>query len=237
MMVPGFDDELLAKLGDTAVSIENSVAFNDGVAYFTNSGGLVQGWDISDILSGGSDYERVFRFWTGDDTDASIVIDDEGYLYVASELERFNARAAKVGQLMKLDPRRPADPLVWSMPVPGDGGPGGLWATPALHRDALFATTNSGRLLAVDRSNGKVRWEIKLQGPTWSSPVVVDDVLVVGDCAGLLHGYDVTSPLDGPPQELWRVKLDGCIESTPAVWEDMIYVVSRGGGLYVIGDR
>jgi hypothetical protein len=44
------------------------------VVYFANSGGLVQGWDISDILEGGTHYERVFRFWDGDETDASIVI-------------------------------------------------------------------------------------------------------------------------------------------------------------------
>ena len=51
--IPGFDDQLLADLGDREVSIENSVAFRDGVAYFANSGGLVQGWDISDLLAGG----------------------------------------------------------------------------------------------------------------------------------------------------------------------------------------
>ena len=236
MKVPGFDDTLLEQLGDSTVSIENSVAFKEGVAYFANSGGLVQGWDISNILAGGTRYRRVFRFWTGEDTDASIVIDDEGYLYVASELERMNERAAKVGQLMKLDPRRPKNPIVWSMPIPGNGGAGGIWATPALYRDALFVTTNTGRLLAVDRASGKVSWEKSLPGPTWSSPVVVDDVLVVGDCAGVLHGYDARTPLEEPQGELWQVKLGGCIESTPAVWKGMIYVGSRDGAVYGIGN-
>src|SRR3972149_11399381 len=79
--IPGFDDRLLAELADNDVSIEGSVAFRDGVAYFANSGGLVQGWDISNLLNGGTRYRRVFRFWTGDDTDASAVIDEEGYRY------------------------------------------------------------------------------------------------------------------------------------------------------------
>ena len=43
--------------------------------------GCVQGWDISALAEGGSP-TRVFRFWTGDDTDASVVVDDEGMLYV-----------------------------------------------------------------------------------------------------------------------------------------------------------
>ena len=52
--------------------------------YFSNSGGLVQGWDIRDILKGGTRYKRVFRFWDGDQTDASVVIDQQGYLYVGA---------------------------------------------------------------------------------------------------------------------------------------------------------
>jgi hypothetical protein len=237
VMVPGFDEQLFAELGDDNVSIESSVAFHDGVAYFANSGGLVQGWDISDVLNGGKRYRRVFRFWTGDDTDASVVVDREGYLYVASEHERLNARAAQVGQLMKLDPRRKKKPVVWSIAIRSDGGAGGLWATPALYGNAVYATTNSGRLLAVTKGHGRIAWELQLHGPTWSSPIAVDDTLIVGDCGGELHAYDVHRPLKGPPKELWSVSLPGCIESTPALWKGRIYVGTRGGKFYAIGDR
>jgi outer membrane protein assembly factor BamB len=238
LLVPGFDDRLFAELGDNEVSIENSVAFHDGVAYFANSGGLVQGWDVSRVLEGRPAARRVFRFWTGEDTDASIVIDDEGYLYVASELERHNARSAEVGQLLKLDPRARKDPVVWDVPVPGEGGDGGMWATPGLVGDAVIAATNTGRILAVDRDRGRVAWELRLTPPTWTSPVIVDGVLIVGDCAGVLHAFTLRDdPLAGQPRELWTVQLEGCIESTPAVWRGMVYVGSRGGAVYGIGDR
>lgn len=236
--VPGFDDELFAVLPDSDVSIEGSVAFREGVAYFANSGGLVQGWDVSRILDGGTRIRRVFRFWTGDDTDASVVIDDDGYVYVGSELQRFNARSAEVGQLMKLDPRRPRDPLVWSIPITERGGDGlgGVWATPALYGDMLYQATNYGDLIGVNRTTGKVVWRIHLPGPTWSSPVPVDGVLLQGDCAGVLHAYDISKPRVAPP-ELWSVPLGACIESTPAVWHGTIWVGTRGGGMYAIGDR
>jgi len=236
--IPGFDDRLLAELADNDVSIEGSAAFRDGVAYFANSGGLVQGWDISNLLAGGTRYRRVFRFWTGDDTDASVVIDEEGYLYVGTELQRFNARSAEVGQLMKLDPRKRKDPLVWSVPIPERGGDGlgGVWATPALYRGMVYEATNFGDLIGVDRATGQVRWRIHLPGPTWSSPVAVDGVLLQGDCAGDLHAFDISRPRK-PPEELWSVHLDGCIESTPSVFRGMIWVGTRGGGIYGIGDR
>jgi len=237
MLVPGYDDELFSSIGDTMVSIESSVAFHDGVVYFANSGGLVQGWDVSRVLKGKQKHERVFRFWTGDDTDATVVIDDEGFLYVASELERFNSRSDEVGQLMKLDPSKPGDPLVWSIPVPGEGAEGGLWATPALYRNALIVPTNTGRLLGVNRFTGKLRWEVGLPPPTWSSPAIVDGVAILGDCAGFLHAFDVRDPLKGPPEELWSLELGGCIESTPAVWKGRVYVGTRAGGVFAIGDR
>jgi outer membrane protein assembly factor BamB len=242
LMVPGYDQELFADLGDQEVSIENSVAFDErrGVVYFANSGGLVQGWRIADVLQGGKRHQRVFRFWTGEDTDASVVIDPEGYLYVASELERFNARSREVGSVMKLDPRKRNDPVVWSidMPETGPEGAGGVWATPGLYRNAVFIATNTGRILAIHKERGKIRWELSLPPPTWTSPVIVDGVLIVGDCAGELHAYDLRqNPLRGPPRERWSVQLEGCIESTPAVWKGMVYVGSRGGAVYGIGDR
>jgi outer membrane protein assembly factor BamB len=238
LRVPGWDDELLAAIGDSRVSIESSVAFDRGIAYFANSGGLVQGWDISGVLSGGTEARRVFRFWTGDDTDATIVIDGEGYLYVASELERGTARSQSVGQLMKLDPRRPRDPVVWSVPVRelGFGGKAGIWSTPALDRGMLYVATNAGGLLGVDRRNGHIHWRLPLPGPTWASPVVVDGVLLQGDCAGVLHAFDV-SRQRVRPRELWRVALGGCIEATPAVWRGRVYIGTRGGALYALGDN
>jgi len=231
---PGWDDELLGNISDQDVSIENSVAISGNTVYFSNSGGLVQGWDISAVKRGG-DAVRVFRFWTGDDTDASVVVDEKGMLYVASEYERRNARSREVGQIMKLDPSRPDNPLVWSV-ADNDYNPGGVWATPALHKDVVYDATNGGRLLGIDRETGAVLWEKKLPGPTWQSPVVVDDVLIEGDCNGVLHAYDVSDTAVDPP-ELWTVEIGGCIESTPAVWKGRIFFGTRAGKFWAVGDQ
>ncbi|MEY2449979.1 MAG: hypothetical protein QOH79_3455, partial [Acidimicrobiaceae bacterium] len=103
---PGWDDQQLRDIGGDDVSIESSASMFDDVVYFANSGGLVEGWDVSGVPEGATP-TRVFRFWTGDDTDASVVIDEQGMLYVGSEYERQTARSKEIGQIMKLDPSKP----------------------------------------------------------------------------------------------------------------------------------
>src|SRR4029079_7540290 len=80
-----------------------------------------------------------------------------------------------------------------------------------------------------------VVWTVPLPGPTWSSPVVVDGVLLEGDCRGVLHAYDVRDQRRAPV-ELWSVALGGCIEATPAVWKGRIYIGTRGGAMYALGE-
>src|SRR5690606_14143147 len=121
------------------------------------SGGLVQGWDLAPLFAGTGEPARVFRFWTGDDTDGSIVIDNDGALYVGSEYERETARSREVGQFMKLDPSR-TDPLVWSffnVATP----PSSTWSTSALRGPVVIEAMRDGRLLAIDRESGEIRWE------------------------------------------------------------------------------
>ena len=154
--------------------------------------------------------------------------------YAGVEFERANARAKEVGQIIKLDPRNSENPLVWSV-KDQSGGKSGIWGTPALWKDVVIVPTNAGHVLGIDRESGEVLWNRDFGSQTWQSPVVVDDVLVMGDCEGNLAGFDLRDTRREPPQ-LWSVKLEGCIESTPAVWNGRIFVGARGGKVYAVGD-
>jgi outer membrane protein assembly factor BamB len=157
---------------------------------------------------------------------------------VASEFQRFTDRARGVGQLMKLDPSDLSDPLVWSLPAPEIGfeGAGGSWSTPALYGDYVFFTTAAGRVMAVTRDDGRIAWELQIGSPSIGSPVVVDGVLLQGDCSGHLYAWDLTDPTRPPPL-LWNLDLGDCIESTPAVWNGWLYLGTREGYLYGIADE
>lgn len=235
----GWDDQLLADLeesdeGHYNVAIESSPAIWGNILYFANSGGLVTGWDISGVRDGVMP-EQVFRFWAGDDIDATPVVDEEGYLYVGVEYEdRETERAREVGQLIKLDPSRPDDPIVWSVHDPGPPDRG-VWSTPVVWRDMVYATTHTGRFWGIDRETGEIRWEKLFPSLLWSSPIVVDETLILADGEGRITAYDVRDTSVSPPQ-LWSVDVDWRFESSPVMWDGVIYVGGRTGAMYAVGD-
>jgi outer membrane protein assembly factor BamB len=229
LQVPGWTEELLDSVGSN-VSIESSVMVHGETAYFANSGGRVAGLDISDIESGAAPV--VFDYWVGDDTDATLISDRDGHIYVAVEEERKNQRSRDLGQLIKLDPLA-EDPFVWGVQVPGNSDFGGFWATPALGDGVLYASSNPGDLLVVDQRTGEVVFREEIGWHSWSSPVVVGDELLVASCTGELRSYSIVDPRH--PVLQWTFQLsESCIESTPAVWNGRIYVGVRDGKFYAI---
>ncbi|MDO8391661.1 MAG: PQQ-binding-like beta-propeller repeat protein [Actinomycetota bacterium] len=234
--VQGWDDQLIKDLGSKdpkRVSLEASVSVSGDTAWLNSSGGLVQGWDISSLRTGGGEVTRTFRFWTGDDSDSSIVPDDEGFIYVGAEIDRMTSRSQEVGQMLKLDPRNPDNPIVWSVKTTFRADDG-VWTTPIITGNVVIWTTKPGEIYGIDRTTGAVLWTQKINGPALSSPLLVDGVLIQGDGAGILHAYDVSNP-SVQPSELWTVQLDGNIESTPVIWKGRIYVGTRGGYFVCIG--
>ena len=239
LQLQGWTEEIQKKIFNN--SIENSVAIWEGHLFFGTSGGRIVGVNIEDIDNGNAPI--IFDFWMGDDVDASIVIDEEGFLYVAAELEAYHQRAKDVGQLVKLDWRKQDDPIVWGIPV-SERGEGqkesGIWSTPALGDGVLYVSTHNGKLLAVDTETGEIVWEDPDIGlHAWSSPVLVDDTLVQSVACfdgGSLQAYDVSDPR--APKKTWLMKhLQGCFESTPAIWNGTIYVGSRDGYFYAFGEK
>jgi hypothetical protein len=230
--VQGWDDELMDNLPDIRVSLEASVTVIGDIAYLNSSGGLLQGWDLSKPLSGKGQPKRVFRFWTGDDSDATPVADEDGMLYVGVEVDRNTRRAREVGQLLKIDPTNVNDPVVWSVKTPGVDN--GTWSTPAIFNDLVVWTTKPGYIYGLDRATGGERWRLKVSGPSLSSPNIIDGVLMQGDGSGNLWAWDLGDG-QAEPTLLWKLDIGGNIESTPAVWKGRVYVGTRDGYLYAYG--
>ncbi len=235
--VQGWDAQLIRDLGPQdprRVSLESSVVMSGDIAYVNSSGGLVQGWDLSSLRTGVGEVHRVFRFWTGDDSDATIVADKQGFLYVGVEVDRNTKRSREMGQLLKLDPREPDDPLVWGVDV-YRGPDSGTWSTPVLYKDVVIWTTKPGRIYALDRASGAIRWTLEINSFTLSSPSVIDDTLLQADGAGVIRAWEIHDT-EVPPTLKWKIDIGSNVESSMSIWKGRIYVGSREGFEFCVGD-
>ena len=230
----------------TSAGVESSLAVWEDYAYCADNRGAL--WRIS--LDDPTETKKLRSL--GDDADSTITFDDDGSFYVGIEVDR---RGRGNGTLYKL--RAPEGELVWRWDFPATAGPsrdpmhkinGGILSTPAVWPEGglVFVTTahdgktNRGRLVALDRETGQIRWQLKLRGYSWSSPVVVDGVVVAADSRGSVYlrdaatGETLLEDENGQPREYLDV--GGTVESSPVVWEGRIYLGVRGGALVCLGE-
>jgi outer membrane protein assembly factor BamB len=107
----------------------------------------------------------------------------------------------------------------------------GSASSPTLFGNLLLvnATVECRALVALDRASGKEVWRAKVDGDSWSTPVVVElpggkhEVVLSGH--GALFGFD-----PGTGKELWQCEttVGTTAGSSPVVRGDIVYVM--GGG-------
>jgi outer membrane protein assembly factor BamB len=121
--------------------------------------------------------------------------------------------------------------LVWDQPI------GGI-EMPWLAGETLFLTTIDGRLYALRRNDGVVRWVVDLPGalpkgivasediPRFVGPVVVDGKVMVISKSGKLFSFDANT---GVGNEILRVGSN--VVTPPQISAGMMFVLNNNGSL------
>ena len=221
--------------------IEGSAAAYRNLMFAGDNDGNIVCWDATTLAV-------VWALPTGDDTDATVVLEDTAdgpFLYVGNEVDLRGKAGATTAPatIRKLDALTGAQ--IWQYEVDAvynKAVNGGLMATPALGTgevsDLVFfniAKTGSdrqGSLVALDKTTGRVVWNRTLKHFGWSSPVLLTGTdghsyAVVGDSAGVLHLFDPNTGAD-----LSTLQLSRNIEASPAVYGNMLVVGTYAKKLY-----
>ncbi|MGC3992812.1 MAG: PQQ-binding-like beta-propeller repeat protein [Propionicimonas sp.] len=225
--------------------IEGSAAAYRNLMYAGDNDGNIVCWDATTL-------QVVWVRPTGDDTDASIVLEDDNgtpFLYTGNEMDKrgegTNGASHGTVTIQKLNALTGA--VVWKYEIDAvynKAVNGGLMATPVLGTGevsdlAIFniAKTGSdkqGTLVALDKKTGTVVWKRTLAHFGWSSPLLLTGTDghsygVVGDSSGLLHLFN---PNTG--QDYSTLQLSQNIEASPAVYGNMLVVGTYAEKLYGI---
>jgi outer membrane protein assembly factor BamB len=140
---------------------------------------------------------------------------DSGRVYALGQGGRMAAYELVTGQ------------RIWEMNLAGI-------STPAVAGDWIFTLTDEGKLLAIQRETGKVRWLTQLprwekpkkkRGPIfWTGPVLAGGKLWVANSLGQVDAVNVA---DGAPTKMF--KFSSPISLAPVVANQVLYVLDDDG--------
>jgi hypothetical protein len=223
--------------------IESSAAAWRNLMFAGDNDGNIICWDATTL-------QVVWVRPTGDDTDATIVLEDtaEGpFLYTGNEMDKRGKAGATSGPVTIQKINALTGQQVWSYSIDAvynEAVNGGLMATPVLGTGEVsdlvyfnIAKTGSekrGTLVALDKKTGTVAWQRTLANFGWSSPVLVTGTDghtygIVGDSSGLLHMFNPNTGVDYS-----TLQLSKNIEASPAVYGNMLVVGTYAKLLYGI---
>ncbi len=224
--------------------IEGSAAAYRNLMYAPDNDGNIICWDATTM-------QVVWVFPTGDDTDATIVLEDtpDGpFIYTGNEFDKRGEgdAGAKSGPVTfrKINALTGKEVWKWEINAQYNVVNGGMMATPALGfgevSDLVFVTMartasdKQGDLVALDKKTGQVVWQRTMGAFSWSSPLLIQGsdghvYGIQGDSSGLLHLFDPNTGKD-----FSTLQLEKNIEASPAVYNNMLVVGTYAKKLYGI---
>jgi len=151
-----------------------------------------------------------WKFSTGDPVRSSPV-HAEDFLYVGSDDGFLHA----IHLINKKD--------VWRFDA---GSP--IRSGPCLDNNSVAIGTEAGDVFLVD-FHGEMRWRYRCRRSVLASPLISQDVLIVGSMDSILYGLDLKS---GWP--VWRFRMNRAIVSSPAIADGMVFAGSADGIFYCL---
>lgn len=223
-----------------AGGMENSITIYENYAFFANNNGVVQALNLNTLTP-------LWTYNMEDDCDATIGLEEESdtiMLYVACEVDR--RKTASPAFAKKIDGK--TGKVIWeySTVCQYDANVnGGALSSPIIGKQNISdlvifnfsKTTNlrTGKMVALQKSDGTVAWEKDLNFYSWSSPVACYTAdgkayIIFCDSNGQVH------LIDGKAGEtLYTLQTGGGnIEGSPAVFNNSIIIGTRGKRIYRI---
>jgi len=112
-------------------------------------------------------------------------------------------------------------------------------STPAVTANTVYATvlerspgSQSGRVVALNTSNGHFRWARDLPSRCESSPLLDKGMLIFGSESGTVYALDARN---GHP--LWTYHASGAVKASPSVSNGVLYFGDYSGQLQAVGER
>lgn len=97
-------------------------------------------------------------------------------------------------------------------------------------KGTVVLPSRNRRILALDASNGQVKWESLLRKRSDSSPVICGERVWIGASDGKVYGLDLATG-----KEVWSYQLSGQILASPAISNEKLVIATEKGSITCFG--
>ncbi|MGP3790790.1 outer membrane protein assembly factor BamB [Pseudomonas sp. B392_1p] len=118
---------------------------------------------------------------------------------------------------------------VWSRSIGSGQGDNYSMLTPAVDGELIFAADVKGRVVAMDRTTGKVQWKKDLKVPVSGGVGAGNGLVLVGTLKGEVIALD-----SGSGERRWRAQVTSEVLSAPATNGDVVVVQTQDDRLIAL---
>ena len=126
-----------------------------------------------------------------------------------------------------------SDEPTWKFPQEEPAG-NWFWASPVVNEGIVYAGCLDGRIYAIEAETGQELWEFDAGNPIVSSPVLMDNLLIVTDESGTIYIFDLDAEIQDEVVPLKTISIGSDVRSSFCAQEGLVYIRGEDNQLYVV---
>jgi outer membrane protein assembly factor BamB len=152
---------------------------------------------------------------------ASSPVIDEDTIFLGSFDRHFYA--VKIG----------SDVPMWKFPQEKPAS-NWFWASPIVNEGIVYAGCLDGKLYAIEAETGEKLWEFDAKSPIVSSPVLMDNLLIVAAESGNVYVFDLSAELGNEAVPLKAISIGADVRSSFCAHDGLVYIRGEDNSIYVV---
>jgi outer membrane protein assembly factor BamB len=126
-----------------------------------------------------------------------------------------------------------SDVPMWKFPQEKPAG-NWFWASPIVNEGIVYAGCLDGKLYAIEAETGRKLWEFDAESPIVSSPVLMDNLLIVTDESGTVYVFDLSAELEDEAVPLKAISIGADVRSSFYAQEGLVYIRDEDNWIYIV---
>jgi len=109
-----------------------------------------------------------------------------------------------------------------------------FWASPVISEGIVYAGCLDGLVYAIEAKTGEKLWEFDTGSQIVTSPVLIDNLLLIINESGTVYVFNLDSELVDEAVPLKTIAIDAAVRSSFCAQEGMVYIRGDDNQLYVV---